>query len=246
MKQLIVNADDFGLTAGINAGIVHAHERGIVSSTTLMVRHVAAAAAAAYLRARPALGCGLHVDLWDSAPDTRPGAAGQWQVLYRRCDEDAAAVEAEVRAQVARFRELVGRDPDHLDTHQHVHKSEPVGSVVRRVAADLGVPLRGDPPFGYAGGFYGQDEHCQPWPEGVTAANLLAMIDALPEGCTELGCHPGFVADDDPLGGTMYRVERNLEVATLCDPRVAARLARGDVRLINYTQARALGSSVGL
>ena len=56
MKYLIVNADDFGLTPGINAGIVTAHEQGIVSSTTLMVHGAAAEEAAAWARARPALG----------------------------------------------------------------------------------------------------------------------------------------------------------------------------------------------
>ena len=62
-RWVIVNADDFGRSRGVNRGIVEAHERGIVTSASLMVRWAAAADAAAYARMRPELSVGLHVDL---------------------------------------------------------------------------------------------------------------------------------------------------------------------------------------
>jgi len=62
-RLLIVNADDFGLSDGVNRGIVEAHERGIVTSASLMVWHDAARAAAAYARGRPQLDVGVHLDL---------------------------------------------------------------------------------------------------------------------------------------------------------------------------------------
>ncbi|MBA2449837.1 MAG: ChbG/HpnK family deacetylase, partial [Chloroflexi bacterium] len=64
---MIVNADDFGFSPGVSRGIVAAHERGIVTSASLMVRWPAAVAAAAYGRAHPALSVGLHVDLGQDA-----------------------------------------------------------------------------------------------------------------------------------------------------------------------------------
>jgi predicted glycoside hydrolase/deacetylase ChbG (UPF0249 family) len=116
-----------------------------------------------------------------------------------------------------------------------------VGDVVRGVAARHGLPLRDHGGLRYVGGFYGQDGTGGSYPEGITPERLMELIDALPEdGVTELSCHPGVVAADDPLGGTMYRIERNVEVRTLCDPRVRARVARGDVRLgtfADFTQA---------
>ena len=66
-RRLIVNADDFGRSHGINRGVFAAHERGIVTSASLMVRWPAAAAAAASARTRPALALGLHVDLGEWA-----------------------------------------------------------------------------------------------------------------------------------------------------------------------------------
>lgn len=227
MKHLIVNADDFGLTPGINAGIVQAHEQGIVSSTTLMVHGAAAEEAAAWAREHPSLGVGLHIDLWEHVLRD-----GEWVRTYGHCAGDADAVLAEVERQLALFQKLLGREPDHIDTHQHVHRRHPVGDVVRAFAARHGLALREHGGLRYVGGFYGQDGTGGPYPEGITPERLIELIDLIPDGeVTELSCHPGRVAADDALGGTMYRTERNIEITTLCDPRVRARVARGDVRL---------------
>ena len=229
MKRLIVNADDFGLSAGVNAGIVQAHLHGIVTSASLMVRQPAAAEAAALARRLPRLGIGLHIDLWEST-----FRDGEWVQLYSRANEEPEAIEREVQAQLTRFRQLMGCEPDHLDTHQHVHRREPVATVVGRIAHELGLPLRGDGTARYIGGFYGQDDIGRSHPEGIGVPRLLELLDALEPGLTEFGCHPGHVAADDALGGTAYRLERNLECQSLCDARVLARIARGDIALTTF------------
>ena len=91
-RRLIVNADDFGLTPGVNRGILHAHSHGIVTSTSLMVHRQAAPEAAAAARQHPELGLGLHLDLgeWEKRN-------GHWHAAYEVVDtRDAAAVAAEV------------------------------------------------------------------------------------------------------------------------------------------------------
>ena len=233
-RHLIINADDFGLAPGIDAGIVEAHEHGVLSSASLMVLQACAASAAAYARAHPRLGLGLHIDLWESVRRD-----DDWVRLYQRVPAEADAVAAEVARQIERFRALVGRDPDHLDTHQHVHRLEPVKSTVEAAGRALGVPVRGDGSVRYVGGFYGQTGLGLPYAEGITVERLLELIDALEPGVTELGCHPGHVGADEALGGTMYRTERNDEVRTLCDPRVRARLARGDVVALTFADVLA-------
>ena len=67
LRFLIVNADDFGQSAGVNRGVAMAHEQGIVTSASLMVRWPAATGAAAFGRAHPGLSVGLHVDLGEWA-----------------------------------------------------------------------------------------------------------------------------------------------------------------------------------
>src|SRR5437016_4633169 len=129
-RFLIVNADDFGQSHGINEGIIQAHEQGIVTSASLMVRWPAAAAAAAYQRSRPKLSLGLHLDLGEWAYGD-----GNWQPLYQVVDqEDADAVRAEILSQLDAFRSIVGRNPSHIDSHQHVHLRGPAGDVSREMA----------------------------------------------------------------------------------------------------------------
>ena len=233
MRLLVVNADDFGLSAGVNAGIVEAHEHGIVTSASLMVLHPAADSAAAYARAHPRLGLGLHVDLgeWYFRD-------GQWHALYERVPpHDQAAVEGEVHHQIERFRSLLGHDPGHLDSHQHVHRREPAAAVLGALARRFGVPLRGAGRIAFRGDFYGQTDAGEPLPDRVSVEAALALFDTLPQGATEMACHPGLVGDDDPLGGTMYRSARRAEVAVLCDPRLREGLARRGIELATFAQA---------
>ena len=226
-RLLIVNADDLGLSPGVNAGIVAAHERGIVTSASLMVRAQAAAEALASAAAHPGLAVGLHLDVVEWQYED-----GEWRVSYERCPpEDAAAVEAECRGQLAAFRELAGRDPTHLDSHQHTHMSEPVASVAAGMAAELGVPLRARG-IRYEGGFYGQTGKGEPYPAGIEAEHLVALIEALPPGRTELGCHPA-IGDDT---GSSYARERAQELRALCAAEVKTALDREEVKLRSFAQ----------
>jgi predicted glycoside hydrolase/deacetylase ChbG (UPF0249 family) len=230
-RFLIVNADDLGLSEGVNAGIAEAHERGIVTSASLMVRQPAAAGAVALSRRHPSLAIGLHIDIgqWNYE-------SGEWVVAYQHCSPgDAAAVEAECRRQLEVFRELLGRDPTHFDSHQHTHMEEPVASVAEGLAAELGVPLRGHA-IRYEGGFYGQAGRGEPWPKGITVEHLVELIEALPAGWTELGCHPGLSVDDE----SSYGPEREREVRTLCDARIAAAIEATSVELRSFAEALAV------
>src|SRR5436190_13254290 len=226
-RAVIVNADDFGQSAGINRGIIAAHERGIVTSASLMVRWPAAVAAAAYARAHPRLSVGLHVDLGEAIY-----RAGEWIALYELVDRhDARAVEAEVRAQLARCRELLRRDPTHLDSHQHVHTEEPTLSVLDSIARELRVPLRHrSSRVRHDGRFYGQTRTGEPLGGGITPAHLMEMLRGLPPGGTEVACHPGW-ADDL---ATMYQAERQIELETLCDPDVRRALCDEGIDLIGF------------
>lgn len=227
-KILIVNADDFGLSAGINAGIIRAHEHGVVTSASLMVRWSAATEAATLARRCPRLSVGLHVDLgeWTCEND-------HWRQTYQVVpNDDAAAVAAEIVRQLETFRRLTGRAPTHLDSHQHVHESEPVRSILLAEAKRLGLVLRScDERVRYCGSFHGQSDKGYAYPEGISVAGLLAVLSQMPEGMTELGCHPAAVVDVD----SRYRTERVIECATLCDARVRAAVTAEDIELHSFT-----------
>jgi predicted glycoside hydrolase/deacetylase ChbG (UPF0249 family) len=227
-RWLIVNADDFGQSAAINRGVIAAHERGIVTSASLMVRWPASSHAADYARQHPALSLGLHVDLgeWAYRDET-------WVPLYAVARSDDPEVLArELARQFESFRQLVGAEPSHLDSHQHVHREEPLRSLMIQAAHRLGIPLRDAAArVRYDGSFYGQSSRGYPVPEAIHPDALVRLIRTLPGGITELGCHPG--AADNGLD-TMYRAERAQELRALCDPRVRVAIGSSGVRLCSF------------
>jgi predicted glycoside hydrolase/deacetylase ChbG (UPF0249 family) len=224
-RKLIVNADDLGLSPGVNAGVAAGFERGIVTSASLMVRQAAAGEAARYARAQPGLAVGLHLDL-----EGRDYARGS--VSARRCDlADAGAVERECRDQLSAFRELVGGDPTHLDSHHHLHLAEPVATVAAGLAAELGVPLRGGA-VRYEGRFFARRAGGEDDPAAVAPGALLGIVAELPGGWTELGCHPA----TDPPPGSSYGEARTWELRTLCDPAVRAAIAGEGVVLASFAE----------
>jgi len=227
-KSLIVNADDFGRSHGINRGIIQAHEQGIVTSASLMVRWSAAREAAEYARAHPGLSVGLHFDLGEWACRKN----GKWVQLYRVADEkDEHAVAQEAQYQFEEFQKLLGRDPTHIDSHQHMHMSGPSRTILSKYARALGVPLRAcSRRVRYRGSFYGQNESGWSLPEFISVESLLKVLARLGEGWTELGCHPGLGEDYD----SMYLTERQIEVKTLCDARIRAAIAALGIELRSY------------
>jgi predicted glycoside hydrolase/deacetylase ChbG (UPF0249 family) len=227
-RNLVVNADDLGLSATVNDGVFAAHAEGIVTSASLMVRQGAAPAAAERAGEYPELAVGLHLDLGEWNYEE-----GEWTLAYSHCDgEDPAAVAVECRAQLERFRALLGRDPTHLDSHQHVHESEPAKGVAEALAAELGVPLR-NRAIRYEGGFYGQSGKGEPFPEGITPERLIELIRALPPGWTEIGCHPAA----GPVPTSSYDAERQIELETLRDPEVKNLLNVMEINLCSFAQA---------
>jgi len=226
-RVLVVNADDFGQSAGINRGVIVAHRSGIVTSASLMVRWPRAAEAVRLAGEHRGLGLGLHFDAGEWWFD-----GAEWRPLYRVVStDDEEAVRGEARRQLDTFRELTGRDPTHLDSHQHVHRSEPVQTVLAGIASELGIPLRHEAPgIEYRGDFYGQTGKGAPMHQDLTVGSLLRVLRTLPVGVTELGCHPAEVADVV----STYRSERTKELDVLCDARVRRAARSRGIRLCTF------------
>jgi predicted glycoside hydrolase/deacetylase ChbG (UPF0249 family) len=194
-----------------------------------MVRWSAAHSAASYARGRPGLSVGLHLDLGEWVLRD-----GRWVARYEVVPtSDAERVAAEVGRQIGMFRNLMGRDPSHIDSHQHVHRSEPVRSAVLAAADELGVPVRHFGAARYCGAFYGQDEKGCPLTEALSPNSLVEILRELPSGLSELCCHPGYADDLE----TAYRAERAVEVRTLCSAQVRESLDEFGIRLVSFADA---------
>lgn len=230
-RILIVNADDFGQGPGVNRGVIRAFEDGILTSASAMVRWPAAREAATYARQHPYLGVGLHLDLGEWAL-----RRGEWVPLYEVVPTDRDAVREEVDRQITAFRELFGRDPTHLDSHQHRHREEPILSAALYAANRLGVPLRDYSSVRYCGSFYGQTSEGEFVPEWIGVDALVGLIEACGPGVTEIGCHPG--DGTDPEIPTMYKRERAVELEALCHPRVRNVVERLGLSLCSHNEQR--------
>jgi chitin disaccharide deacetylase len=226
-KYLIVNADDFGQSPGVNHGVIKAREQGIVTSASLMTRWPAAAEAANYAKQHPTLSVGLHLDLGEWVY-----RQGGWVPLYSVTPIDnVQTVLKEITGQLASFRHLVGRDPTHLDSHQHVHLREPTRSAVMDVVRGLRIPVRDlSSPTRYRGNFYGQTAEGSPLPDLISVEALVNILENLPGGITEIGCHPADAVDLD----TPYRDERLEELRVLCDPRIRAAIEALEIKLCSF------------
>jgi predicted glycoside hydrolase/deacetylase ChbG (UPF0249 family) len=253
--RLIVNADDLGLSAGVNQGILEAHQRGIVTSTTAMVNLPAAAAGIARLQnAAPQMGIGLHFNLTHGRPVLPPeqvpslvqpdGRFYPVQAVYSgELHFAPAEITAELNAQFERFMALAGCLPDHLDSHHNVTYTIPAAlATLLDLAQTHALPLRrGRWPAEDAALAAVWARYAPPrWPQATIGrfngqheplATLLSILDELPaDSLSELVCHPGYAYDVDEA----YSAPREAELAALTDPSVSARAQAAGVELVTF------------
>jgi len=236
VRCLIVNADDFGLTRGVSAGILAAHRQGIVTSTTALVnREIPPDEIAAALDS--GIGIGLHVNLTLGAPIARVPSLVDDSGRFIRDPRQAASrarareVEDEIAAQVDRFASLFGRPPTHLDTHHHVGLHPPVRDLVLECARRLRVPVRSQDQaarqrarsagLATPDHFFGESGPCHYW----TPERTIAHLRRLPPGVSEFMAHPG--RSDDDLSYSRYGRQRETELVGLGVGARAAALALG-------------------
>lgn len=152
MKRLIVNADDFGFTRGVNAGVLRAYRDGILTSATLMANGDAFAEAVEVARANPGLGVGVHLAAVGGRPvapsrevaslvdadGLLPRTLTDLIKLLARRRARVEDIEREFGAQVERVL-AAGVAPTHLDSHKHAHTQPAVMTALARVAAAFNI-----------------------------------------------------------------------------------------------------------
>ena len=244
MKKLIVNADDFGFTRGVNEGILRAHREGIVTASTLMADGPAFAHAVEAARATPSLDVGVHLVLWP-APGVQPGAAFEEWRLPRRVPwfvaralwSSSGAIEAEFCRQVQKVR-AAGLCPSHLDTHKHLHLLPWVMKAVVAVARRFAIPWVRRPLYrrqATARGLRVPDYLVGFRLTGTMNRNtLLRGLSRLRPGLSELVCHPGLFDQELERAPTCLKQQRQVELEALTDPEVRRLLERQGVELTSY------------
>jgi predicted glycoside hydrolase/deacetylase ChbG (UPF0249 family) len=239
--RLIVNADDFGFTRDVNAGIVEAHRNGILTATTLMANGEAFDDAVALAHAHPSLDVGCHLVLVQGRSVADPS-----RELPRTLQDLLKAV---IRRELPLYREAsaqlnklvaAGIKPTHIDTHKHTHLLPPVMDVVAKLAREFEIPwvrrrfitprvgstLRGLQTTDHFLGFLLTGR--------LNTANLARQLSKLPAGLTEFMCHPGKLGPELEAAPTRLKKSREIELAALVSPEARRAIEQRGIELVNY------------
>lgn len=249
MRRLFVNADDFGLTEGVTAGIAEAMAAGVVGGTTAMVC-VPGAVERIAKSGRPFAGrVGLHLQLTGGRPCLPPGDVPSLitaEGLFPRkkigvVDVDPGEVRREWRAQLSRFRET-GLTPSHLDSHHHIHKRPEVFAAFVELARELGLPARAlsddmRRALDAAGVPHADVCVTRFYGEALSVPHFLSLVDAAfaalgGAGTVEVMCHPG--RSDAALAAiSAYADGREEELRVFTTPDLPDLLAGHGVTVID-------------
>ncbi|MBR3119871.1 carbohydrate deacetylase [Oceanobacillus profundus] len=241
-KSLILNADDFGLTPGITAGILYAYQHGILTSTTVMVNTEFAKESLAEAKHFPNLGIGLHFVLDFGKPisanvnslvDQNGDFLKGEELIQSAKRQD---IKKELQAQLDLLYKWNGQ-VTHIDSHHHMHLHIPEAwEAVMEIGQKYKLPVRtftekklpgskvtASDYFHYD--FYGE--------EHVSLKYMMKIISEMKLGVTEVMCHPAFL---DPwlMKTSSYNLTRMKELGILVDNRLKQCLQKHAIELINY------------
>jgi len=236
--RLIVNADDFGRSSAVNAGIIEGHEKGIITSTSLMTKRDAFDEAVTLARSHPKLGIGLHLDL-DEFFKVEHGTGRLLE--YQDPTMPMSAIANETESQIVKIKKT-GIPMTHLDGHHHSHLRPELFATVAALAAKHGIPV-----IRWFGGFYeglypGADFSWIPdlldrfklkypktffagWEPVESSLPGYSYLNwSVPFETAELMVHPG--------KGEPWR-ERELELCT--SPKVRQEIEKRGIELCNFS-----------
>jgi len=263
MKKLIVNADDFGFSEAYNYGVIHSFEHGVATSASIMTNMDAAVHAAALAKMHPKLGVSLHMNIVQGKccadPATIPSIVQPDGSFYRSGEYKADGVikkgngsripnkedvKRETRAQLERFKMLLGYYPVHMEGHSIIHEAIQQG--LWEVAQEYGIhcmAFDGRKQEGYlnvSSPLLDNGEVMQFLTDyhvtGLSAESLIRFLETRLISKQEViafHCHPGYV-DATIMDASTLVLQRCRDVQALCDPRVAQWVKDNNIELIGY------------
>jgi predicted glycoside hydrolase/deacetylase ChbG (UPF0249 family) len=248
-KKLIFNVDDFGLSKGVNLGVIEAYENGPVRSTTIMAGGAAFDHGVALARENPGLKVGIHLTITADQSvggvySTLTDGGGRFlplstiEKMARENRLDLDEVEEEYEAQIQKVIKA-GILPSHLDSHHHTHCLPGVFEVFLKVADRYGidwvrmtdgVSLKAKTSKlkttdGFESGFYG---------DGATFENLKKIIKEFPRKSLEIMTHPAYV-DNTLYKKSSYHYKRMVELDVLTSKELKEFLAKGEYEVTSFS-----------
>lgn len=220
--KVLFNADDFGLTKGINDGIIKSHIDGLVDSTTLMMNGLAVEHAVLAAKKTPSLKVGIHLVLtWGKPLSTEvPDLINKDGFFkYRNTYAQSEApnvdqVELEWKTQIEAFLNT-GLELHHIDSHHHIHSWEPLKDVVVKLANEFQVPVRKVDTLSVHKDILLTNELYLDFYGPGVSKDIFERLKESKSDSIEVMCHPGYV-DNDLHTVSSYCNLREKELEVLC------------------------------
>lgn len=256
MKSVIINADDFGYSPAVNAGIIKAYEDGILTSTTLMANMPGCDHAITLCKSHPGLGVGAHLTLTCGYSLTQGKTISQQGRFYNlknyqlnRSKMDDEEIYEEWCTQIDY---LLAHDVKltHLDSHHHLHAFKENYEITLRIAQKYGLPFRNvnlledNFQLPYQKNVKGLLDLCN-YPhirdishsfksdQNACLNEIEAVLKKIGEGVTELMVHPAYV-DETLYFQSSFNIARIKEVSLLCDEDVAQLFNKYQIQMCHY------------
>lgn len=245
IKKLIMNADDFGMTQGNTIGILLAHAKGVLTSTTCMMNMPYAKFALEEAKKYPELGVGIHLVLTVGRPlidgaksytDENGNFIRPKDYPDRQPHADPDELYKEWKAQMEEFIKVAGHKPTHIDSHHHVHLLPWHIDVAKRLAKEYDLPMRQREQvldtYEYArvnDQMYGDD------------ANMEFLKNAFDcdDEILEFMCHPALI-DQRLYDMTSYGLPRMKELDLILSDELASYIKENNIELINFSDIKKL------
>lgn len=236
MRQIIVNADDFGLSEAVNYGIIKAYEQGIVTSTTIMANMPAFEHAVSLAKNCPKLAIGVHLTLTAHKPllmthKTLVDQKGYFD-RHKLATYNEEEAFQELCAQIDKVF-ATGLTVDHLDSHHHIHSLQVLKPLITRIVDKYKLPIRG-----------GFEYPCKCsdvcalnvdfYEDGTTVETFKKIINEMKEtDVYDIMCHPAYV-DKYIMDTSSYTVKRVEELDVLTSEELKDFIKSENICLTTY------------
>lgn len=244
MRKLIINADDYGYSSGVNYGIIHAHQRGILTSTTIMANMPGFDEAVSLAKENPKLGIGVHLTLTCGSPVrddvnslTTNNSFHNLKFYENDFTIDDDELYLEWKSQIDKVFDA-GIKPTHLDSHHHINSISKISDVFIKLAKEYQLPVRNN--FNLPNGIkstkyffttfdsFGFNKEIWKHMDINNLVNAVINFETV-----EVMCHPAYV-DAFLLENSTFNVKRTVALKELTDPKYKSIFLENNIELTNY------------
>ncbi len=231
--RLVINGDDFGLTKGVTYGILEAHNKGILTSTTALVNQPFFVEAMNLAQNYPNLGVGVHLNLTVGKPltDVESLIDAATGMFYRKPEivfsheVDYDEIYQEWKCQIDTFIKLSKRYPDHLDSHHFSSDyNDQTKEILKQLCKEYDLPARLDGTYYFSRDFYN---------DTVSAETLMEIIKTNLNRNIEIMVHPGW-CDLELYHKSSYSFKRVEELDILCGEQIKNFIKNHNIELVHY------------